>query len=109
MFSISIKQSLVLILLGTGPVVETRFFMKARRTDENDAIFTFKTFWALAFVRAVGEIMARGAVLTGRQDARIVQLATRTVVARMAQTFESGRFERDLTLTRHASSFQCAI
>jgi hypothetical protein len=80
--------------------------MKARRPDRNDAIFTFETLRALAFVRAVGEIMARGAVLTRRQDARIVQLATRTVVARMAQTLESGRFERYLTLTRHASSFQ---
>lgn len=97
------------LILGAGSVIETRFFVKARWTDRNDAIFTVKTFRALAFVCAIGEISARGAVLTRCQDARIVQLTTRTIVARMAETFKTGRFERYLTLTRHASSFQWAI
>ena len=94
------------LILGAGSVIETRFFVKARWTDRNDAIFTIKTFRALAFVCAIGEIAARGAVLTRCQDARIVQLTTRTIVARMAETFKTGSFERYLTLTRHASSFQ---
>lgn len=58
--------------LGACAVVETRFFMKASRTNRDDAIFTFKAFKALALVRAIYKIPASGAVLTRRQDARVV-------------------------------------
>lgn len=80
--------------------------MKASRPNWNGTIIAVETFGAQAIVRVVGVISARGAVLAGRQDARVVQLATRAVVARMAQTFESRRFERYLTLPRHARIVQ---
>ena len=80
--------------------------MKASWTNGNDAIFTVETFKALAFIGAIGEISARGAVLTRRQDTWVVELTTGSVVARMAKAFEAGRLERYLTLTRHACPFQ---
>lgn len=66
------KKNSSYFILGASAVVNTRLFMKASGTDRDDAIFTVKTFWALALVGAIYKISARGAVLTRRQDARVV-------------------------------------
>lgn len=93
-------------IFGASAVIVARLFVETRRTDGQGAIVSVETLDAVAVVGAVGVISARGAVLARRQDARVVEFAATAVVARMAETLETGRFERDLTLARSARPVQ---